>query len=71
LYTYDASGNLTKLEGYNNTSGTMQLASTFDITYDDKTNPLSFDTQMMLISGGAPGSSVNNPIVINLKMCQP
>ena len=67
VYTYDATGNVTKLEGYNNSSGIMELATTFVITYDDKTNPLSLDKQIMLITGGAPGSSGNNPILIEFK----
>lgn len=67
LYSYDASGNMIKIQGYNNASGTMELSVTFDMEYDDKTNPLAFDPQIMLITGGAPGSSGNNVIVARFK----
>jgi len=67
VYTYDAAGNVTKMEGYNNATGTMQLAATFDLEYDDKTNPLAFNQEVVLITGGAPGSSKNNVTVIKFK----
>jgi len=67
LYTYDAAGNLIKIEGYNDASGTMELSVTFEMEYDDKTNPLAFDPQIMLITGGAPGSSGNNVILARFK----
>jgi len=66
-YTYDAAGNATKIELYSNSTGAMELSSTFDVTYDDKTNPLLIDDQIMLISGGVPGSSANNVIVVKFK----
>lgn len=64
VYTYDGAGNLSRLDGYNNASGPLQLSNTFEITYDDKTNPLSLDPQITLITGAAPGSSGNNPILV-------
>ncbi|QEC66586.1 hypothetical protein FRZ67_04470 [Panacibacter ginsenosidivorans] len=67
VYTYDAAGNVTKIEGYNNATGTMQLSVTFDLEYDDKNNPLAFDQEVLLITGGAPGSSKNNVTVAKFK----
>lgn len=67
IYTYDATGNMIKIEGYDNATGTMELSATFDIQYDDKTNPLSFDRQILLISGGTFTGSKNNPIVVKFK----
>jgi len=64
VYSYDAAGNLVKLEGYNNASGPMELVVTFNLGYDDKTNPLAFDKQEFLVTGGNPGSSKNNVTVI-------
>lgn len=64
LYTYDAAGNATKIEGYNDASGTMELSVIFNIEYDNKTNPLAFDQQASLLSGGGFTASVNNPVVI-------
>lgn len=66
-YAFDAAGNLIKITGYNNASGTMELVSTFDLEYDNKTNPLAFDKQEFLVSGGNPGSSKNNATVIKFK----
>jgi hypothetical protein len=63
VYSYDAVGNLKKIEGYNNASGPMELTATFDLAYDNKTNPLAVDKQEFLVSGGNPGSSKNNIIV--------
>jgi hypothetical protein len=67
LYTYDAAGNVIKIEGYNDASGTMELSVTFNIEYDNKTNPLAFDQQAGLLSGGGFTSSVNNPTVVKFK----
>ncbi|CAN5704003.1 hypothetical protein BH10BAC2_BH10BAC2_42780 [soil metagenome] len=64
LYTYDAVGNVIKIEGYNDASGTMELSITLNIAYDDKTNPLAFDQQASLLSGRGFTASVNNPILI-------
>ena len=67
VYSYDASGNLIKIEGYNNATGNMELTVTFDLEYDNKTNPAAFDKQEMLVSGGNPGSSKNNVTVMTFK----
>jgi hypothetical protein len=67
IYMYDAAGNIIKIEGYTNATGTMELSATFDIQYDDKTNPLSFDRQIMLITGGTFTGSKNNPILVKFK----
>lgn len=67
IYTYDGTGNIIKIEGYNNANGPMELSATFDIQYDDKTNPLSFDRQILLITGGTFTGSKNNPIIVKFK----
>jgi hypothetical protein len=64
VYSYDASGNLVKMEGYNNASGQMELVSTFNLEYDDKTNPLAFDKQGLLVTAGTPNTSKNNVTVM-------